>query len=256
MEEDIIIDFNSRKYKMNMEIENNVGLKANIVGKSLSKKDYYYIRFQKTNYVRIVNVSKIKSGKFKDHYEPSVFGIGYNGVGKYGVKKHKKIRTVWEHMIERCYGDRSINTTYNGVSICKEWHNFQVYAEWYINNNVEKYQVDKDLKQIGIKDKIYSPKTCLFLPSKINNMIKGIQSNNTSEIVGVSFDKNRSKWTVRIMDFDTGKYIFIGRFQDKEDAIKSRNIAYSEQVDKAKIFMKNIGFDKKIILLMDKMKNT
>ena len=56
-----------------------------------------------------------------------------------------------------------------------------------------------------------------------NSMNRSLQSNNTSGITGVSWDKDRCKWRAYIkLD---GKYKTIGRFDIKEDAVKARLIA-------------------------------
>lgn len=53
-----------------------------------------------------------------------------------------------------------------------------------------------------------------------NNRNRGLYSTNKSGIAGVSFDKRRSKWTASITY--NSKKIFIGRFEEKENAILAR----------------------------------
>lgn len=53
-----------------------------------------------------------------------------------------------------------------------------------------------------------------------NTRNKSKSKSNKSGFIGVSWDKSREKWTVRI---NTGeKYAYLGRFDSKEDAIKAR----------------------------------
>lgn len=56
-----------------------------------------------------------------------------------------------------------------------------------------------------------------------NGMNKGKQSNNTSGIVGVSWDKSRNKWEAHIKI--NKKKLHLGRFKNKEDAINARKEA-------------------------------
>jgi hypothetical protein len=56
-----------------------------------------------------------------------------------------------------------------------------------------------------------------------NNMNKDKQSNNTSGVRGVSFDKERQKWAASIAV--NGKTHHLGRYKNKEDAIKARKEA-------------------------------
>lgn len=53
-----------------------------------------------------------------------------------------------------------------------------------------------------------------------NNRNRGRYSTNTSGVTGVTFDKNRGRWVATIML--NHKRIFIGRFQNIEDAISAR----------------------------------
>lgn len=53
-----------------------------------------------------------------------------------------------------------------------------------------------------------------------NNRNRGRYSTNTSGVTGVTFDKKRERWVATIMQ--DHKRIFIGRFQNIEDAISAR----------------------------------
>ena len=52
---------------------------------------------------------------------------------------------------------------------------------------------------------------------------KGLRLKNTSGIIGVCWDKNRNKWLVRISY--RNKIINLGRYEDREEAIKIRLLA-------------------------------
>lgn len=53
-----------------------------------------------------------------------------------------------------------------------------------------------------------------------NNRNRGLRCTNKSGVTGVFFDRERGKWTADI-SFNH-KRIFLGRFENKEDAIKAR----------------------------------
>ena len=111
-------------------------------------------------------------GNIRDRLFPSVLNVGIIGVGKYSQATHKKIYAVWEHILNRCYGqkDREKQRPYVNCEMCDEWKNFQNFAFWYENNYFEipgeKMCVAKDLLKRG--NKIYSPETCCILPNCIN----------------------------------------------------------------------------------------
>lgn len=115
--------------------------------------------------------SQLRSGTMKSPFHKGTFGVGCMGDGYYNYKDHNKVHQTWSNMLKRCY-DCSYRDYHlyggRGVTVCKEWHNFQNFAEWYTNNYKEGYVLDKDLKGSG---KEYSPSECLMLPSIINTFI-------------------------------------------------------------------------------------
>lgn len=132
--------------------------------------DHHYIKAHQT-------YSNFKSGCVKNPYDRTVYGIGYIGVGKHKVAINKVVTPVykaWAGMLERCYSEnmRERNRTYfNITEVCAEWHDFQIFGDWYEEN---KYQIDERLhveKDILIPgNKIYSPDKCLLVPQIINTL--------------------------------------------------------------------------------------
>lgn len=59
--------------------------------------------------------------------------------------------------------------------------------------------------------------------SRINAINSKIRNNNTSEIVGVSWRKDRNCWCSRIKV--DKKYLYLGSFSLKEEAIEARKVA-------------------------------
>ena len=59
-----------------------------------------------------------------------------------------------------------------------------------------------------------------------NNFNRGIRSNNTRGIIGVSFDRRKNKWRARIQVDRREKYL--GYFNTKEEAIQARKNAEIE----------------------------
>lgn len=59
-----------------------------------------------------------------------------------------------------------------------------------------------------------------------NSINRGIRSDNTSGVTGVSFNKNTGKW-ISYISID-GERVFLGLFSDKNDAIKARLSAAKE----------------------------
>jgi len=121
------------------------------------------IKFINTGYKRNIPRSDlILNGKIKDRMIPSINNIGYIGGEKYNNKKNRKEYIIFKSMIGRS------NCSLIDSNICHEWKNFQKFAPWCIENYIDGYSLDKDMKIPG--NKIYSPDTCIFIPNEINNL--------------------------------------------------------------------------------------
>ena len=81
---------------------------------------------------------------------------------------------------------------------------------------------DKDMVVDHInRNKLDNRKANLRTSTRRENTInKSVQSNNTSNIPGVSWRKDRNKWRAYITV--NGKQISLGMFKDKEEAVKAR----------------------------------
>lgn len=142
----------------------------------------YKIEFLDYPYITHVTISnlKTKNGLYNPFY-PSVANIGY--IGNASKSINKKIYDIWRHMIGRCY---SINNKdycrygAKGITVEKRWHCFEYFLEdvklidgWSKTLFDEgKITLDKDKKQIHLKEKIYSKEMCTWLSKKENNLYK------------------------------------------------------------------------------------
>jgi hypothetical protein len=133
------------------------------------------IEFITTGYKAKAKSSTIKSGKIKDPFYPSICLVGCFGVGNYKTSSKGKLTTAyvcWYGMIYRCYSPKDLNKkpAYRNVTVCDEWLNFQSFAKWHKDNYIKGLEIDKDIMQVGVSNKVYSPKTCLFV-SRADNAI-------------------------------------------------------------------------------------
>jgi len=130
------------------------------------------VKFISTGYVLKTISRSVVFGMLKDKLLPSVYSTGFVGEGQYSYTKHKIAYTTWKSMLRRCYDTKFLSRypTYQGCSVEKHWHNFQNFAEWFYENHIEGYELDKDLKVFD--NKIYSKNTCWFIPNYVNSLIK------------------------------------------------------------------------------------
>lgn len=170
------------KYGIGKKFITNEGYEVEIVEKFKGVKRK--VRFDNGHEV-ITECSVIDKESIKNPYHPSVCGIGCYGVGESkAIIEGKKTQeyAVWHNMIERCYDKKyqKRQPTYKGILVYKEWLNYQNFAKWYNDNYPKikgiKFQLDKDLLQQNVDNKIYSPDTCVFLPYNINNFLANKQT--------------------------------------------------------------------------------
>lgn len=121
-------------------------------------------------------ITALLSGEVKNLCVKNVCGVGFLGVGRFlsrDLRGKTKEYQAWENMMYRCYGTHpeNTNTSYEDCIVCEEWHNFQNFAEWYVqqSNYGEGFALDKDLLKVG--NKVYSPESCCLLPQEVNNHI-------------------------------------------------------------------------------------
>lgn len=165
-----------------------------------------------------VNYRHIKEGRVKNPYHLSVLGIGYEGSGDYSSKINRVAHKCWRNIITRCYHEKSRykNPTYKDVEVCEEWHNFQNFAEWHSQNYSEGFELDKDILVKG--SKIYSDKTCTFVPREINNLF--IKSNKTrgQYLIGVVIQPSKK---FQAFCCKNGKQEYIGTFDTELEAFQA-----------------------------------
>lgn len=179
-----------------------------------------------------------KRGNIKNPMTPSVFGVGCIGIGKFKPcdknGKHTKCYNTWLHMLERCYCSKyhEKKPSYKGCTVCEEWWNFQVFAEWYYEHyyeiESEKMNLDKDILHKG--NKIYSPDTCVFVTQFINGLFTKRNKLRGEYPIGVS--KYGNKFVAQLCK-GYGKSIPLGRYDTPEEAFlayKKAKEAYIKEV--------------------------
>jgi len=167
-----------------------------------------------------VTADNLRKGAFRNPGRPSVFGVGYYGIGEHVSKingKHTRAYRRWNDMLKRgyCPKEKARYPTYSDCSVAAEWHNFQVFAEWFYeqpNSTRKGFALDKDLMVWG--NKIYSKDTCSFVPEQINTIL-----NDTGSIRGdlpQGITKTDGKYVVRLSTYSDR--IYLGYYADLEEA--------------------------------------
>ncbi len=176
----------------------------------------------------------------KDLMRRSVYQIGYIGHGNHRITEDGEYTykyKVWASMMQRSYSQnfKSKHPTYLHCEVSEEWHNYQTFGEWFDNSYYEieasRSMLDKDILQKN--NKVYSPKTSIFVPEFINKLFPSNNSRRGKYPVGVSFNKKCQKFQARCNNSLSGKkeYIHLGSFTCPIEAFKVYKI-YKENLIK------------------------
>lgn len=211
---------------------NNNGTEMKII--KILPDDKVIVRFQdEFACTKEIHWNNFKSGNVMNPYDRKNVGVGYIGEGKYKTKynnRNTRAHNTWNDMLSRCYSKTKRNhySAYIDCTVCDEWHNFQVFAKWYEDNFYDigegRMHLDKDI--LVENNRIYSPKTCIFVPQRIN-MIFMQKPNKYRLPNGISLISNgkyhASYNTVYLGTYDTLEEAMI--YYNEEKIIHIREVA-------------------------------
>ena len=156
--------------RIGMRIRTDQGCWAEIV--SYNKYTDVKVRFDPPYSCEIVTTFGLfKRGSLENPMFPSVFGVGYKGIGPYVTSQSHDAYSIWHGLLSRCYNSAcSVYPIYGGrgVKVDPVWHDFQAFAKWFDENRYlvdgEELHLDKDM----FGRKLYGPDSSVLLPSRIN----------------------------------------------------------------------------------------
>jgi len=177
----------------------------------------------------------ILRGAVRNPFARNLYGVGYLGQttkDKSPTSNPEYIRaySAWCGIMERCYNKnfQEIHPSYVGCYVKETWHCFMVFAEWYIENSILNWDLDKDILVVGNRE--YGPETCLFLPRHINNLFHKNEGHKESELpVGVTLAKS-GKYRARLSEKGFRKHL--GYYFTPEEAHQVYREAKVEYVRK------------------------
>jgi hypothetical protein len=190
------------------------------------------IQYEDGTIVYNVRYGNLKKGSFRNPNKAIIEGVGFIGIGKYktsnnGVKT--KAYNTYVKMMSRCYNEKYKLEcpTYKGVTVCKEWHNFQNFAKWVDENYnpeiMKDWHLDKDILKKG--NKIYSPETCCFVPHEVNILFVKYSK---KLIKGKDITKKEDRYIAQITMYS--KHSYIGLFKTPEEAFQAYKIAKEKYI--------------------------
>lgn len=203
--------------------ENKRGVKFKILD-YVNKQKVKIVFEEPFVHTKWVEAKHIRNGfGIRSPYEKLILGAGCLGEGVYNSKNSVDAYSVWHNMLKRCYSKafQGRHPSYVGCTVCDEWLNFQVFAEWYYNHESYGfgYDLDKDLLVDG--NRIYSPEFCCMLPEELNVFISKRGNSENGLPTGV---QRQGVDTFRADFGRFGRSHYIGAFNNIDDAL----IAYKK----------------------------
>lgn len=121
-------------------------------------------------------------------------------------------------MINRCYGEsfQKKHPSYFDCEVCEEWLIFSNFKAWMEKQNWEGKHLDKDLLVDG--NKLYSPETCVFISSNLNNFLTDSFATRGDCLIGVSHIPKVAKYRATCRNPFTLKSESLGSFENETDA--------------------------------------
>lgn len=187
-----------------------------------------------------------KRGEIINPYFPSLFNVGYIGKCYYDNKKYSYSESYkkWFQMLRRCYdiNFQKNSPTYVGCTVCVEWHNYSNFNDWYNENYYEIPNeimcLDKDI--LVNNNRIYSPSSCIFVPTSINNLFTSKTKNNN---FGISIrEKDKGLFFPRYGGKNLGSY---KNFNDAKEAyLIEKQKSIRSCAEKYKFKIPNILYEK------------
>lgn len=170
------------------------GLRFSLIREDFSlNRKAFEIEFEKTHTRKIYSKTEIEFGRCIDYNIPTVCNIGI--VSEYLINKFpsclikQKFYKVWHDILNRCYNKKDKDYIFYGnrdIQIYTEWLNLRNFYDWWVKQDYkEGYELDKDLIALANhkeENKIYSPNTCLLIPSRLNQFFISYKNKNSNII--------------------------------------------------------------------------
>jgi len=158
-----------------------------------------------------------------------VGGVGYNSAERRKAldmpyyettcRSHRK----WLDMINRCYKSRA--TAYVGCAVCPKWHDFQEFADWFVNqpySSEADMELDKDI--LDPLNTMYSPEFCSLVPRVINQIFRDTRSQRGILPIGVTVASRGKGFVSRLSMY--GESVYLGKFHNIIEAFEVYKAAH------------------------------
>lgn len=154
-----------------------------------------------------------------------VHGVGVNDAD-YPVYKTENRKIVWQcpyyrtwlDMLKRAYSAKLKKKypSYEGVTVCKEWHSFMRFRAWMLAQDWKGNELDKDILFQG--NKVYSPDTCVFVDGVVNLFLTDRAASRGEWPIGMHWNEQNQKLRSQCRNPFTKKLESLGYFTCPDQA--------------------------------------
>lgn len=208
--------------------------------------DNITVMFKESKTIVKSTYAHFKNGEIKDKNFKNIIKKERTCIGNTTTKDKngntKKSYNVWKGIIDRCCDEKfqKEHQSYQGCSICDEWLCYENFEKWYNENyyeiDGEMMCVDKDI--LYKNNKIYSPDTCIIVPTRINSMFKHRRKNKSIYPIGVGYAADKKLFTATAKCGDvrkttyhkTSEEAFYSHKEMKEKMIKQIADEYKDKI--------------------------
>lgn len=164
------------------------------------------------------------AGKKSLSLRKSIYGVGIND-STYEVQPSDGEVSLlcpcyksWKSIMARCYskGYQATRPTYVGASVHESWISFSSFRDWWLDNYVDGWHLDKDLLVFG--NNVYGPDTCKYVPVRINCFAMKGRMRGSKTAIGTHFHEKLGKYHAHCRNPFTGMLDGIGFFETESDA--------------------------------------
>lgn len=153
--------------------------------------------FTSTGYVVNGRADSFRNGNIRDRLAKTICGVGFLGEADHSSHPlYVNVYDRWRNMLIRCNqpSKDAFRPSYLDCSVCSEWHDLSKFFIWCITHpqwNDGEWEIDKDILFKG--NRVYSPETCCFVPTKVNNLF-------------VKRDKLRGDFAIGVTRYSKSKF--------------------------------------------------
>lgn len=154
-----------------------------------------------------------------------VYGVGVNDADYPVTRKENGKRVwicpyykTWAGMLERGYSGKYKKRypTYEGVTVCVEWHSFMNFRSWMETQDWEGKELDKDILVQG--NKVYSLDACVFVDGGVNSFLLDSAATRGEWPIGVCWHEQSQKFQSNCSNPFTKKMEYLGLFHCPQEA--------------------------------------